>query len=421
MILDKPAQSSTSPLTPIDQPPPPAYDVVAEASNTVPNAPHTVSSSSSNSYSYFPNDSKTRSHSLDIDNRTVTPVTSVPRPPPSPSSGSSPTRPPKSPASWIGHLVGTKQSKQDLEVRQTVLGLLRGVIHQGEGQNSATLDIIQCCVAACQARGLSFEKIAQERSIQGHTPLYWSIVKIGSTATCSSTPSSPRAQGTSLKATDMSELLAVFDALASLPLTPETYADAIQACLLTSSHTMFERLLPHSPNPSLRIPGDDETSGGDIITVVNAEDVEGAITGAFRAQALVKDFQRRLRVLKEIKIEFVARGRMWALRFFIWSPSMLYPTESHITGVRNGSWVVSLELVNNSPDTWLDSQLTIGRPNADPPSKSHPTKSPIVFRMASNPRVQITGDEIQKRRDWSRGPRYQLLSNVAQASSLQFE
>ncbi|KAG8865687.1 hypothetical protein FRB97_004515, partial [Tulasnella sp. 331] len=203
--------------------------------------------------------------------------------------------------------------------------------------------------------------IAQERSIQGHTPLYWTIVKIGSTAASNSNLGSPRSQNASLRSTEISELPAVFDVLASLPLTLHTYADAIQACMLTWSHIMFERLLPHSTHPVLRIPGGDETSSGDIITVVNAEDAEGAITGAFRAQALIKDFQRRLRVLKDIKVEFVARGRMWLLRFFVWSSDMLYRTEGHITEVRNGSWIVSLELVSNSADTWLDSRLTIGR------------------------------------------------------------
>lgn len=122
MILDKPTISSASPVTPIDQPP--AYDVVAETSNATSSSLYTVPSSSSSSYSYFPNDSKNRTSSLDIDNRPITPVTVVARPPPSPSSQSSPTPPPKAPASWIGHLVGTKQSKQDLEVRQTVLGLV---------------------------------------------------------------------------------------------------------------------------------------------------------------------------------------------------------------------------------------------------------------------------------------------------------
>ncbi|KAG9002794.1 hypothetical protein FRB94_004740 [Tulasnella sp. JGI-2019a] len=416
-MIDK---SGQNPITPIDQPP--AYDTaVAESSNArslssitvIPNSPPSSSS-------YFPNDSKGRS--FDLNAQPITPVTAA-RLSPTPSSPVAPA-PPKQPAGWIGHLIGTQQSKQDLEVKQTVLGLLRGVIHQGEGQHSATIDIIQSCIAACRARGLSFEKIAQERSIQGHTPLYWSIVKIGSALKSHSTPASPRPQNLSPSDsnTNMSELLSVFDVLAALPLTQDTYSDAIQACLLISSHTMFERLLPHSPTHALQIPGENDTSNRDIITVVNAEDVEGAITGAFRAQALVKDFQRRLRVLKEVKINFVARGRMWSLKFFIWSQGRLYPSEYHIPNVRNGSWVVMLELIENSPDTWLDSRLTIGRPNADPPSRSHSTKSPIVFRMKSSGRgTQLSGDEAQKRHFPARGPIYHLLSDDAQASSLQFD
>lgn len=81
---------------------------------------------------------------------------------------------------------------------------------------------------------------------------------------------------------------------------------------------------------------------------------------------------------------------MWSLRFFIWSPGMLYPTESHINGVRNGSWVVSLELVNNSPDTWLDSRLTIGRPSQSSPILISPHHFLLkLFSFRRRPTLQI--------------------------------
>ncbi|KAG8842192.1 hypothetical protein FRB96_005934, partial [Tulasnella sp. 330] len=90
------------------------YDVVAEMSNTSLNS-STAASSSSN---HVPNHSKHRSRSLHVDNRPATPVSVVARPLPSSSA-----LPSKSRAGWIGHLIGTKQSKQNLEVKQTVLGL----------------------------------------------------------------------------------------------------------------------------------------------------------------------------------------------------------------------------------------------------------------------------------------------------------
>ncbi|KAG9036684.1 hypothetical protein FRB95_008268 [Tulasnella sp. JGI-2019a] len=407
MILDK----SLRPKTPVDEPP--AYD---GGSSTSTNAASSLDpwATPSSTTSYFP-DAKSRldPFSESIDDHPTAPIAVMvkPTPPPSPSG--------KTSTGWMSQLIGTPKYKQDEEVRQTVLALLRGVIQKGEGQNSATtIDIIQCCIAACSARGMSFDKIAQERSIQGHTPLYWSIVKI-----TSGSSSLPQAQNSLAPPSNPSgtDFIPVFNLLVALPLTPDGYADAIQACIMTSSHAMLERLQPHSPTPALHIPGEEDTHGRDIVTVVNAEDTEGSIAGAFRMQALVKDFQRRLRVLNEVKVDFIACGRMWSIKFFVWSPSLKNSPESRIPGVRHGAWVVMLELVENSHDTWLNSRLAIGQPEAKSASDSTVSQTPIVLWMASSGQNQLSGDEVQKYRYASRGPIYRALSDHPQASSLQFD
>lgn len=102
---------------------------------------------------------------------------------------------------------------------------------------------------------------------------------------------------------------ALLDALTTFPLTPATYADAIQACILTSAHSIYWRLRRHDTTPSRWMPGSDEIGTQDTIAVDNSDDAEGSINGAFRVRASFKKFQKRMNVLKEARINFIARGK----------------------------------------------------------------------------------------------------------------
>lgn len=311
---------------------------------------------------------------------------------------------PPAPAGWISQLLGTPQAKADNEVRQTVLGLvwrsswfyprpldidlpppqIQGIIQQGD--SAYAIPIIQSCIDACEARGLSFANIVQERSIQGHTPLYWTIVKNVYSAKEEPPSSSDRKPN----------LETLFDILVSFPLTLEAYADALQACLLTSSHSTFLRLRKYNPEPPLAIPGSDEQDdqSEDTIRVTNGDDAEAALNGAFRVQINIKHFQKRMRVLKEVTVDFIARGarspcnslpnnllispiscigRMWQLSFVVYTPAQHGPgarvsTPTHFSRpIEPGAWVLALDLVGASPSTWLDSRITIGNVKPPPP------------------------------------------------------
>ncbi|KAG8946218.1 hypothetical protein FRC04_011964 [Tulasnella sp. 424] len=270
---------------------------------------------------------------------------------------------PPAPAGWISQLLGTPQAKADNEVRQTVLGLVQGIIQQGD--SAYAIPIIQSCIDACEARGLSFANIVQERSIQGHTPLYWTIVKNVYSAKEEPPSSSDRKPN----------LETLFDILLSFPLTLEAYADALQACLLTSSHSTFLRLRKYNPEPPLAIPGSDEQDdqSEDTIRVTNGDDAEAALNGAFRVQINIKHFQKRMRVLKEVTVDFIARGRMWQLSFVVYTPAQHGPgarvsTPTHFSRpIEPGAWVLALDLVGASPSTWLDSRITIGNVKPPPP------------------------------------------------------
>ncbi|KAG9018982.1 hypothetical protein FRB90_007562 [Tulasnella sp. 427] len=289
---------------------------------------------------------------------------------PSSSSSAAPSpAPAPAPAGWLAQLIGTPQAKADNEVRQTVLGLVQGIIQQGD--SAYAIPIIQSCIDACQARGLSFANIVQEPSIQGHTPLYWTIVK--NVYSAKDEPSS--------SSDSQPNLETLFNILLSFPLTLEAYADALQACLLTSSHTTFLRLRTYNPEPPLRIPGNDaqDDHAEDTVVVTNGEDVEAALNGAFRVQINIKHFQKRMRILKEVVVEFIARGRMWQLSFVVYTPAQHGPgarvstPQYYSRHVEPGSWVLTLDLVGASPSTWLDSRITIG--NVKPPS---PPAPPLV-------------------------------------------
>ncbi|KAG8896584.1 hypothetical protein FRB99_008824 [Tulasnella sp. 403] len=287
MIIDKNQDVPINLITPEDQPP--SYNSVAgDASSSSASRPTHNPRAGSSGSPYFPLDVKTRSESPTLSG-----------PSSSGSRGNSKAEPAspvaRSPAGWLGNFLGTPQAKKDTEVKNTVLGLVQAVIKQGDSANAVA--IIQSCSDACRARGLSFESIVQEPSIQDHTPLYWVIVK---GVYSKSEDASPQ--------TSTDGLSVLFDLLVSFPLTLATYEDAVQACLLTSSHETFVRLKRYNPSPQVRMLEDDTPDTEDTVTVVNGEDVEAVLNGAFRAEISIKNFQKRMRVFKEVSVEFIARG-----------------------------------------------------------------------------------------------------------------
>ncbi|KAG8965174.1 hypothetical protein FRC03_000881 [Tulasnella sp. 419] len=349
-------------------------------------------------------------------------------------------RSPGSPASWLAKLLGTPQARTDQQVRHTVLGLLQDLVKQGNAPSS--ISILQSCAEACRSRGLSFESIVQEPGIQGHTPLYWAIIK-SSFDSESSNHSAP-----SVTASDpaLPPDLSLIDALCSMPLKPETYADALQACMLTSSHHIFTYLKRHSPFFQESILTGDPTGSdiqSDLVEVSNGDESmdaeESAMNGAFRVRIKMVEFQKRMRVLGSVRIEFVARGRIWALTSLVYSPQLKYPVNLG-REVYPGSWILLLDLIEHSPATWIDSRLTIVPPQqsaSEPATSASPFSfakaaqmtqgksklAPIVFRMRSPGSNQLSGEMRDKTKSWdnSRGPIMASLSDHPQGSSLQFD
>ncbi|KZV97544.1 hypothetical protein EXIGLDRAFT_703195 [Exidia glandulosa HHB12029] len=208
-------------------------------------------------------------------------------------------------------------SKTDKDVKATVLGLVRDLVKAGSSPDA--ISILQSCSEACRARSLSLEAILQEPSIEGHTPLYWAILK---------DPAPSEGQ------------ISLVDLLMSFPLTPASIQDARQACLLNSDDTVFQRLR-RSPGCAGLSPTDELLLGSPPQDRVVVENAEGD-HGAFKVTLHFVHFQKRMRVSRTVRAEFIARAGSADGRQY-----------------KPGSWIVAVGLVDKSPMTHLDSRLVI--------------------------------------------------------------
>jgi hypothetical protein len=180
-------------------------------------------------------------------------------------------------------------SRAAREVRTTVLRLVRDLVREQDAAGGASLSILESCAEACAANSLSLSTLLQEMSVEGHTPLYWAIVK-------------RLPDGDS----GVPDLLTSLISFAS-PLNPETISDIRHACLLTSDQRLFQRLRM-SPEFSPLSGTDEMLLGGSIAPDdITVEDVPGD-EGSFFANFEIVHFQKRMLVSKHIELEFIARG-----------------------------------------------------------------------------------------------------------------
>ena len=191
--------------------------------------------------------------------------------------------------------VATQPSrKPNNEIRMTVLNLVRDLVLEHSSGSPAALGILQSCAEACNSHCVSLSDILQEKFIEGHSPLYWAIVK--------------RRQPDTYEELDDTTMPDLLDALIkqSSPLDFDTMLELRQACLATSDHSMFQRLgiLPHFSTTS----GVDRAILGatspDNVTV----ELKSGNDGAFTVHLHIFQFHKRMMLSKEIKHEFIARS-----------------------------------------------------------------------------------------------------------------
>lgn len=229
---------------------------------------------------------------------------------------------PQSPAissptpSWYRNILGTSSSKSrepptpksQAEVRITVLNLVRDLVTSPSSSvgaslwsdgREAALGMLESCVVACEQQQVSLVSILQEKSVEGHTPAYWAIIQ---------RPPSADEQSDEV----LMKLLAL-----SAPLTQHTIYDIHLACLVAPSNSLYQRIRTyssifplHGTDSVLQRGGEasEPSKGfGDVIEVFEGGD-DDVNAGAFSVKLELQLFQRRMRVSKEVHVEFIARG-----------------------------------------------------------------------------------------------------------------
>ncbi|KAI0302517.1 hypothetical protein BC826DRAFT_965857 [Russula brevipes] len=243
-------------------------------------------------------------------------------------------------------------SKTAKQVRSATQGLLRDLLSQARPSEQEWLSVLRNCAETCSAQDLSFAALLQEPFVEGHLPVYWAVLK---------RPAAPVKADHRTPARDPDALvLAILDA--SLPLAPQSVADARLACMTVSDNALFVRLGQRYEAFSQRSGTDRMLLGGaDAVDAVRVEEPSGAGAGAGPAAFMVRfsitQFQLRMRVSKQARIEFVARGRLWYLAFAVAGVNS-GPCGGSGTG-RAGEWVVSLGLGDYSSPAWVDARFTI--------------------------------------------------------------
>ncbi|KAI0740850.1 hypothetical protein C8Q76DRAFT_205042 [Earliella scabrosa] len=246
------------------------------------------------------------------------------------------------------------RARKAVEAKKTVLEVLRDLVKQPDTPRACLL--LNACADACTTYKHSLPTLLQEKTIEGRTPLYWAI--INRPACSDDTP-------------DIVSLLISHTA----PLTDATIDEVRLACLHVSDNALFQRL--RSSSEFAPLSGKDEIVAGGTKTmdVVVVEDAEHD-AAAFIVKLRVPMFQKRMRVSEEIRLEFIAKGRLWELTFLV--VKSLDKRLNYESKFREGSWVVKLALLRHSSPTWIDGAYLI----IDDPCARDSTPEP-------NPQIKV--------------------------------
>ncbi|KAI0365080.1 hypothetical protein BV20DRAFT_973645 [Pilatotrama ljubarskyi] len=298
----------------------------------------------------------------------------------------------RSPSSWFSFGPSARASK---EVRATVQGLLRDLVKQTDAQGA--FGVLESCADACRSYDVSLSALLQERNVEGHTPIYWAIINRPA--------GGPRP--------DEPDIVTALLSYAA-PLSDATVDEVRLACLHTSDHGLFQRL---RRSPAFApLSGSDEIILGSNVPVddVEVEDVPGDEIG-FVAKFRMPMFQKRMRISQEINLEFIAKGRLWLLRFLVAQNADWRIGYQH---KRTGSWVVVLSLLPHSPPTSIDSRLVIEDPRArtQPPPEPLPSGPPSSLLEAVEGMTQQ--DELQESARGSSKPKPSIQLRLKRSEQL---
>ncbi|THU96111.1 hypothetical protein K435DRAFT_778705 [Dendrothele bispora CBS 962.96] len=236
-------------------------------------------------------------------------------------------------------------SQNARQVRTTVLSIIKDLVRGSETTGgggggggggghdyAAARSILESCSGACTAYSLSLSELLQEKSIEKHTPLYWAVVnrppedhrQRHGRGQGLEQQEQEQGQDEEAGSPDLLTCLLFFAA----PLQPSTVSELRLACLLTSDQALFNRLRM-SPDFAPLSGTDQMLLGANVIPDdVVVENLDGD-DGAFAVDLRITQFQKRMRIAKEIGVEFIARGAFVVLSLvhFLFLPSPIIDGE----------------------------------------------------------------------------------------------
>ncbi|KAJ6542958.1 hypothetical protein B0H19DRAFT_876811, partial [Mycena capillaripes] len=223
-------------------------------------------------------------------------------------------------------------------IRTAVIGDVRLALQPNTGSIAERVALLKTCAELCVRHSMEFSPLLQEKnSFHGHTALYWVI------------------------ANNLASPLAPFELVAAVlshsqPLTPETIQDARRACISLRSQDMFQFLRSCPEFGALS--EEDRFVLGLVIPPeqIDVEIMEGS-NQPFSVKFHIPLFQKRMLLGTQIKLEFIARGRLWRLSFY--AEKSPWKSSKDPDWFKAKKWGVSLELCENSPSTHLDFGLII--------------------------------------------------------------
>ena len=200
-------------------------------------------------------------------------------------------------------------SKTAKQVRSATQEFLRDLLSKARPSEHEWISLLSNCADTCNTHGLNFSALLQEPFVEGRLPVYWAILKrppaTAAAAVAKTDHSSPAGNS------DPDALvLAILDA--SLPINIASVADARLACVTVSDNALFVRLGQRYEAFSPRTGPDRVLLGGsDTVDTVLVEEARGSgsnVSAAFTVRFSITQFQLRMRVSKQARIEFIARG-----------------------------------------------------------------------------------------------------------------
>ncbi|KZT01914.1 uncharacterized protein LAESUDRAFT_449331 [Laetiporus sulphureus 93-53] len=291
-----------------------------------------------------------------------------------------------------------RSSLQNAELKMAVIDILKDLAKRREIDDNAW-SVLDHCADACRMNAGSFRSILQERILGDHTFIYWAVLKQSRTEEVQGSSNSEKSAECDL-VVRLLELAA--------PLTDQIRAEFGLACLQTADQVHFEYV---RGSPVLS-----PLSGTEEILLGSAAppdqlDVEDDLADEHRFVVCfrVPMFAKRMWVVRRIELQFIARGRLWALIFWNPTEAECKSPSSRWTFIPD-QWQATVLLVHPSPPTALDSRLTVlPAANSVPASSGTPRE---------NTCHTTTGERAKKPLCWPLQTKHMAPSGVFSAPVL---